>query len=175
MTGINITKVPGGRARIDVNGRTYTASYDAAARTWVVQTDNGPFVTGSAKLHSCMKAFVQVNGATKPSAPRVPRQPRTTTPRAPRVPGRRRGRGGPAFSTPKPTTRDQKLVVVSALTDLMALNIADKGVTPEATAGFERFQKLLALALGPCSSTAAQTEADSALRMAAIQLVKLAF
>jgi len=86
-----------------------------------------------------------------------------------------RKRGGPAFTTPKPAAKDLKLVALAALEDAMVVKLRDTGVTPEARKAFERYQKLKALALGPVTSPAMQNEADSALRMATVELVKLAF
>jgi len=94
---------------------------------------------------------------------------------APKSTGRKRARGGPAFTTPKPTAQGLKLVALAALEDVLVVRLRDAGITPEARKAFDRYQKLKALALGAVTSTAMQNEADSALRMATIELVKLAF
>jgi len=67
------------------------------------------------------------------------------------------------------------MIVLAALTDLLAVRQAETGITQDARDAYAKFQKLLALALGPTANAAMQTEADSALRMAAVTLVKLAF
>jgi hypothetical protein len=90
-------------------------------------------------------------------------------------PSRKRTRGGPAFTTPKPTAQGLKLVALSALEDVFVVKLRDTGISPDARKAYETYKKLLALALGPVSSTAMQNEADAALRMATIALVKLAF
>jgi hypothetical protein len=87
----------------------------------------------------------------------------------------RRMRGGPAFAAPKPDYRSLKIVALAALEDVFVLKLRDAGITPEARKGWEVYQKLKALALAPTASTAAQIEADSALRMATANLVKLAY
>lgn len=84
-------------------------------------------------------------------------------------------RGGPAFATAKPTFRGAILVALSAIEDAFFLKQAEVGVTPEARGAFATYEKVKALALGQTSSTAAQTEADSALRMAVVHLAKLTF
>jgi hypothetical protein len=86
-----------------------------------------------------------------------------------------RTRGGPAFTAPKPDYRSLKIVALAALEDVFVLKLRDAGITPEARKGWEVYQKLKALALAPTASPAAQIEADSALRMATANLVKLAY
>jgi hypothetical protein len=91
-----------------------------------------------------------------------------------------RKRGGPAFSTPKPTTRGLKLVVLAQLEDLVAVHFRDIGINQEARDAFAKYQKVKTMALagsngGGALALAQQTEADSALRMAVLTLVKLVF
>lgn len=119
----------------------------------------------AARKAAATKAANRANGiGPTPKAPRAPRAPRTTA--APAwVPG----------ATPRPTSQGQRLVVLAALEDFYAVRMNEIGITQDARDAFERYQKIKALALGPTSSAAAQTEADSALRMAAITLVKLSF
>jgi len=93
----------------------------------------------------------------------------------PKSTGRKRTRGGPAFSTPKPTAAGLKLVALAALEDVLVTKLRDTGITPEVRKAYDRYSKLKALALGPVTSPAMQNEADSALRMATVELVKLAF
>lgn len=87
----------------------------------------------------------------------------------------KRTRGGPAFSTPKPTYTGVRLIALAAIEDVFVMKLRDHGITPDARKAFEQYQKVKALALGPVSSTAMQNEADSALRMAIVNLAKLAF
>lgn len=112
------------------------------------------------------------DAARKASATRRANRANGTTP--PARP-RRATRGGPAFAAPAPSTRGQKLIALAALEDLFALKLRDTGITQDDRDAFARYEKLKALALGPTTNSAMQTEADSALRMATIALVKVAF
>lgn len=88
----------------------------------------------------------------------------------------------PVFSTPKPSYRALKLVALAHLEDAVKNRFAEQGLTDEARAAWANYKKVKTLALAPPSTgvsaavaAAAQTEADSALRLATIQLVKLAY
>jgi len=112
-------------------------------------------------------AGIPPNNRPRASAPFTPPStPRPTVTVTPK---------GPAFATPLLTARDQRLVVVAALTDLVALRRAEKTLGDDGIKAFDQFKKLLVMGLATCSTPEAQTEADSALRMAAITLVKLSF
>jgi hypothetical protein len=132
-----------------------TARFDFTLAAWGLSLD-----AVMVSNHSAAMALANVN--TTPKAPRAARQGR----------GRR---GGPAFSTPKPTVAAAKLTVLASLEDLFALVLRDSGITPEARKEYERYSKLKALALGPASTTEAQTEANSALRASTIALIKLTY
>jgi len=164
---INITKTGKGTARVDVNGRIYTARLDTATRKWVVSTPTGDLFTNSPKMHSIGGLFGQKPPSLQNPTPRAPRAPRAAAPPKPRK--------GQAFATPKQTPRDMKLVALAALEDLFVTQLRDKGVTQDARDAYDKYNKLKALAMGPASNTATQNEADAALRMATIQLVKVTF
>jgi len=88
---------------------------------------------------------------------------------------RRPARGGPAFAAPKPDYRSLKIVALAALESVFVVKLRDAGITPEARKAWDVYQKLKALALAPTTDPLSQTEADSALRMATANLVKLAY
>jgi len=179
---VDITKQGTGRASVTVNGQTFPARMDSATKRWIVTTPQGDRFTTSPKLHSIGKLFglpVTINGG-------APKQPRA--PRAARVVGgpRRRRRGywsgaaapatasGPAFTTPKPNRRDLLLVALASLEDAFAVKLAEQGITDDIRKSYERYKKVKALALGPTTTSAAATEAFSALRMSVIEMLKLA-
>lgn len=81
----------------------------------------------------------------------------------------------PVFATPKPNYRALKLAALVALEQAFTQKLAEQGITDDVRTAYGTYRKLKALALGATSSTAAQTEADAALRMATVHLVKLAF
>lgn len=83
--------------------------------------------------------------------------------------------GSKAYAAPVPTYRGQKLVALAAFESAFVLKLKEQGITTEARDGYARYQKLKALALGNVTNSATQNEADAALRMAVIHLVKLAF
>jgi hypothetical protein len=164
---VTINKTGKGTARVEVNGKTFAARLDVATRKWVVTTPTGDLFTNSPKMHSIGGLFGQpapskANGGA--AHPRTPRSPRTPRPKR-----------GQAFATPKQSPREMKLAAVSALEDCFVTQLRDKGVTPEARTAYDKYKKLLAVALGPISNTAMQNEADAALRMAAISLIKVTF
>ena len=111
-------------------------------------------------------------GATYTPPPPPPPRPAPTT----------------AFTTAKPTVASQRLVVVAALDDLYALVCRERGmgVGLHTTRGccadhdklrdtYDRFKKVLNLALAPATNQAMQNEASVALSTAAINLVKQTF
>jgi len=75
---------------------------------------------------------------------------------------------GRAFATAKLTAEDARANVLLALEDLYAL----LPKTPELLDGFARYQKLLNVAVRQTTPT---HEADSALRAATVQMIKLMF
>lgn len=81
---------------------------------------------------------------------------------------------GRAFA-PKPTVDNARATVLVALEDLYALQCKETGITDERRECFRKYRKALAYALGPISNQAMKNEADTALRVAAIQLVKVTF
>lgn len=80
-----------------------------------------------------------------------------------------------SYKAPQPTYRGLKLVALSALEDAFVMKLREQGISDDAREAYARYQKLKALALGPSVNTATQNEADTALRMSVIHLVKLAF
>jgi hypothetical protein len=94
------------------------------------------------------------------------------TPKAAPAPAFRKHGG---YVAPAPSYRGVKLVALSAIEDAFILFTKEKGISQEARDTFAKYQKLKALALGNTTNSATQNEADAALRMAAIQLVKFAF
>lgn len=100
---------------------------------------------------------------------------------APPRPTQAPSNGGGLWSTPKPTIESQRAIVLASLTDLFALVAADAkqkngGKTPDALSeAFDRYQKMLTRALAPSTDSAMKNEADTALRVAAMNLVKLTF
>jgi hypothetical protein len=156
--------------------RTAQQIADAAAKRRVTQATNR--ANGIPTVRQA-RAAARAAKAGQPFVPPTPRQPRTT--------GRGRRRRfnsstftnptpqAPVFSTPKPTHRAQKLIVLAALEQLFALKLAETGITDDVRHAYATYKKVKALALGPTSSDPARIEADSALRMATIHLVKLAY
>jgi hypothetical protein len=129
-----------------------------------------------------LDAVLQPNAA----AARALANPTPRAPKAPRQganPGQKRrgARGGPAFTTPKPSLHGLKLVALSAIEDVFVTKLRDHGVTDEARKAHATYKKLLAVAVGTSHATSAaltaaqQAEADTALRLAIIALVKQAF
>jgi hypothetical protein len=184
---IVINKTGSGSATVEVNGQTYTARLDPAAKRWVVATPQGDRTTSSPKLHSIGKLWgqpVTVNGGAPkaPRAPGVPRPPRQ--PRAPRFGRRARGAGwgqaakaGPAFTAPKPDRRQLLLVALASLEDAFVVKLSETGISPEVRKSYDRYQKLKAMALAPTATanSTTQTEAYAALRMSVIEMLKLSF
>ena len=87
-----------------------------------------------------------------------------------------------AFATPKPTIHGQKLIALAALEDVVMVALASlpaKAIGDETRKAWDQYQKLKAMALGTSHTTALttaqQTEAATALRLATVALVKLAF
>jgi hypothetical protein len=117
-----------------------------------------------------------------PPAPKAPRAPRARF-------GRRRGFGrhvshvstptptGPVFSTPKPALRPLRLAALVALEDVFKQKCMDQPttVTEDVRSAFKQYQKVKNRALAPSTDVAMQNEADTALRVATLNLVKLAF
>lgn len=83
------------------------------------------------------------------------------------------------FAAPKSSYRALKLAALVALEAALIQKLEEAGgvatLTDTTRSAFALYKKVKALALGPTSSTTDQTEADSALRLATIQLVKLAY
>jgi hypothetical protein len=121
------------------------------------------------------KLLAQRGGFAPPPPPRRPNPSFTSPPPPPPPPATWAPTSGRAFSTPKPTLEVARATVLVALEDLYALHVAQKGKTPEMDAAFDKYQKVLTKALGPVSSVEMQNEADTALRQAALTLVRLTF
>lgn len=88
---------------------------------------------------------------------------------------------GPVFATPKPSYRALKLAAMVALEAAMVAKLEDAGglatLTDDTRHSFARYKKIKALALGvtPTATPETRVEADSALRLATLELVKLAY
>jgi hypothetical protein len=104
------------------------------------------------------------SGASSPFTQALPPPP-PTQPRPP---------AGAAFTT-KPTVSNARLAVVKALEDLFVLVCRDTGITDERRHAFEKYKAALVRALAPSVNAATQTEADTALRIAATKLIALTF
>jgi hypothetical protein len=76
-----------------------------------------------------------------------------------------------AFATPKLDARTVAFEALAKLEDALVARATESGITPEAAAAFEKYQKLKALALQPGTTH----EGRTALRLATIELVKLVF
>lgn len=120
-----------------------------------------------------------------PPRPRVPPFTQAPPPPPPAAPTQR---PGAAFTTPKPTVRSQRQTVVVELENLFVLVCRDSGLGAgtHTTVGccaahdemrktFDTYKKTLHRALAPSANTATQNEADTALRLAAVALLKLTF
>lgn len=119
----------------------------------------------------------------KANQPYTPPAPKAA--RAPRPRFNRRARhgarpvppvqSGPVFSTPAPNTRALKLAGLVALEAAFIQKTAESGATPELRAAFAQYKKVKALALGAVANSSMQNEADTALRLAVVALVKLTY
>jgi len=78
-------------------------------------------------------------------------------------------------AAPKPTVASARLAVVAALEDLFVLDCKATGITDDKRKAFETFKKVLTKALAPASSVEMRNENDTALRQAALQMVRLTF
>jgi len=78
-------------------------------------------------------------------------------------------------ATPAPNYRDARLVAMAAVEDAFILKVKTDGINDEARDAYARYQKLKARALAPAINQETQNEADLALRMSVLHLVKLAF
>jgi hypothetical protein len=160
--------------------RTAQQIADAAAKRRQTQAANR--AAGIPTVRQA-RAAAKAAKAGQPYVPPAPKQPRPSNTSQ----SRRRRRHGysapaapakpaaPVFATPKPTYRPLQLVALAAIEDVFVVKLRDKGITPEARIAFEKYQKLKRLALGATNNVATQNEADSALRMAIVHLVQLAF
>jgi hypothetical protein len=126
------------------------------------------------------RAAAKAAKAGQPFTPPPPAAPRAPRPARP-FGRRRRGFGrnvshvstptptGPVFATPKPALRPLRLAALVALEDQPAT------VTEDVRTAFKLYQKVKNRALAPSTDIAMQNEADTALRVATLNLVKLAF
>jgi hypothetical protein len=175
---IDIRKTGTGTATVtdQTSGATYTARFDPAARRWTVDLNGTLRTTTSPKLKSIAALFgpaVNVTGGA-PKRPAGPRRPRA--PRAPHRPTTRK-----VFAS-GPTAADLKLEALAKIEDALAAALGEATtITPEQEKAFDRYQKIKALALGKLQSLQLGTpgttpaEANTALRTAIIDAVKLAF
>jgi hypothetical protein len=170
---IDIRKTGVNRAEVTVDGKTYQATYDPASRRWSVVTDKGVLMTNSPKLHSIGRLFVPITIGGRPRQAARPRAPRAPgAPRRARAAQGARPPKGVAFA-PAPSHRDLLLVALSATEDALMARLQKPGaVTADARKAFDRYTKLKALALGAGTP---DNEAYAALRMACIEVMKLAF
>jgi hypothetical protein len=82
----------------------------------------------------------------------------------------------PVFATPAPTYRALKLASLASLEETFKQKLAETGINDEQRAAWATYKKVKALALGTTNNNIAmQNEADLALRMATIALVKLTY
>lgn len=133
------------------------------------------------------KAQQQANGGYAPPPPRP--QPSWTPPSAPPSsaytpppppPPPSTGftpTAGNLWGTPKPSAASQRLVVLAALEDFLAVKVAETGITQEQRDAWEKYKKVktTALSLRPDADTTTRNEADTALRVAAMALIRLTF
>jgi hypothetical protein len=85
----------------------------------------------------------------------------------------------PIFSTPKPNTRALKLVALVALEAAFTQKCIDAGgiknCSDDIRNAFTKYTKIKTLALGAAINVQTQNEADTALRFATIELLKLCY
>lgn len=74
-----------------------------------------------------------------------------------------------------PTVEDAKAEVLVALENLYVLQCKATGITDEKRNAFDKYQKALTRALAPSPDPLMANEAQTALRVAAMHLVKLTF
>lgn len=93
--------------------------------------------------------------------------PRPTAPAA-------HGNGG-LWGKPQPTIENARAEVLVALETLYALQCRAKGITDEMRNTYDKYEKALTRAMAPSTDPLLRNEAETALRVAAIQLVKVTF
>jgi hypothetical protein len=152
------------------------ARFDFTITAWGLPLD--------AVLQPCRQALAAFQTATPPKAraPRQTTQPSSSAqPTAPRAPKSPKLPKGQAFATPPSTYRGVELIALSAIEDVMVVKLRDLTasnggtIPPDIQTAYDKYLKLKTLALGNVSNSAMQAEADSALRMAIVNLVKLGF
>lgn len=101
----------------------------------------------------------------------------TTATGAPRAPRKTKMRGGPAFTTTLPTAADLQVIALAKLEDALVMTASEKGITAATEASFAKYQKLktMALAQSATSNLALRNEANVAMRMALIEIIKIVF
>jgi hypothetical protein len=152
----------------------------AAAKRRVTQAANRAAGTSVRAQRAAAKA-------AKAARAGQPFTPPPVTPPQPRSRGRRNrfgrrphvhvpGPSGPVFTTPAPPSSTAlRLVAMAALEDVFFQKCAEVGVVQETRDAFAKYKKLKALALGHTSSVEAKREADAALCVSVVHLVKLTF
>ena len=105
------------------------------------------------------------SGTTSTGVPRTPRTPKVKM------------HGGPAFTTALPTAAELQVQALAKLEDALVMTAQEKGITAATEAAFTKYQKLktMALAQSPTSNLALRNEANVAMRMALIEIIKIAF
>lgn len=120
----------------------------------------------AAKAHST--TYVPPAQPRQTAPPPPPPRPAQTAPRAASF-------GSKAYAQPAPTYRGLKLVALASIENAFVVRMKEQGITQDARDSFATYQKLKTRALAPSINSATQNEADTALRIAVINLVKLAF
>jgi hypothetical protein len=98
-------------------------------------------------------------------------QPRSRNAWTPRAAAQPRAASAPIFA-PKPTAQAAALDALAAFETALITKITESGITPALEAGYQKYTKCKALALAPGTPV---HEANTALRMAAIEAIKLIF
>jgi hypothetical protein len=111
--------------------------------------------------------------ATPPANPwNAPPPPPPPTPAQPAA---QPANGNNIWGRPKPTVENARAEVLVALENLYAIQCQATGITDDKRNAFEKYQKALTRALAPSTDILLRNEAETALRVAAMHLVKLTF
>lgn len=96
---------------------------------------------------------------------------------APRAPRKTKMRGGPAFATALPTAAELQVQALAKLEDALVMTAQEKGITAATEAAFAKYTKLKAVALASVTSgnMALRNEANVAMKLALIEIVKVTF
>jgi len=96
---------------------------------------------------------------------------------APRAPRKSKMRGGPAFIAPLPSAAALQVQALAKLEDALVMTAQEKGITAATEASFAKYTKLKAVALAQSatSNVALKNEANVAMKMALIEIIKITF